>query len=473
MAIFAIVLITARAIAEISEDEGVWVLNESNFNEGISIQSDLLVEFYAPWCVYCQELAPEYSRAALRLLRATPPIRIAKVDATENEYLVQRFGIEGLPTLIYYINGVPTEYNGARTEENIVEWVLKKNKTKMLTARSLGELTDYLKLYAVTLVLFAAKDAPEVEIFEVASRTLEGAWFILSTAEESLERYNTTEPSMIMFKHFDDKLVRFDEVFGQNEISVFLQTNKNPWVREFNQESAELIFKDLHPVIFLFTAEYGKFQELFTTLSQEFKETLLFCQTDLGKSELLRLSEYLGLTAQAQTTAMILDSEKSWRKYRVSGEITLENLRKFINDWTNGELLPYFKSQEIPEEDYENNVRVLVARNFEEIVYDRRKDVLVEFYAPWCTHCHELQPEYEKLARMLEGIDSIIIAKIDGTANEVPGVSVRGFPTLRFYSAIDKNGIDFNGDRTLQGILEFITMSANLKFSETSIKNDL
>ena len=278
---------------------------------------------------------------------------------------------------------------------------------------------------------------------------------------------------MIMFKHFDDKLVRFDEVFGQNEISVFLQTNKNPWVREFSQESAELIFKDLHPVIFLFTAEYGKFQELFTTLSQEFKETLLFCQTDLGKSELLRLSEYLGLTAQAQTTAMILDSEKSWRKYRVSGEITLENLRKFINDWTNGELLPYFKSQEIPEEDYENNVRVLVARNFEEIVYDRRKDVLVEFYAPWCTHCHELQPEYEKLARMLEGIDSIIIAKIDGTANEVPGVSVRGFPTLRFYSAIDKNGIDFNGDRTLQGILEFITMSANLKFSESSIKNDL
>jgi thioredoxin-like negative regulator of GroEL len=34
--------------------------------------------------------------------------------------------------------------------------------------------------------------------------------------------------------------------------------------------------------------------------------------------------------------------------------------------------------------------KVLTKANFAEIVYDRTKDVLVDFYAPWCSHCHNV-----------------------------------------------------------------------------------
>ena len=46
-------------------------------------------------------------------------------------------------------------------------------------------------------------------------------------------------------------------------------------------------------------------------------------------------------------------------------------------------------------------IQVVVAKNFEEIVNDPDKDVLIEFYAPWCGHCKNLEPKYKELAEMV------------------------------------------------------------------------
>jgi len=44
-------------------------------------------------------------------------------------------------------------------------------------------------------------------------------------------------------------------------------------------------------------------------------------------------------------------------------------------------------------------VKVVVGDTFERLVLDDSKDVMIEFYAPWCGHCKKLEPVYKKLGK--------------------------------------------------------------------------
>lgn len=97
-----------------------------------------------------------------------------------------------------------------------------------------------------------------------------------------------------------------------------------------------------------------------------------------------------------------------------------------------------------------------MAKQFDEIVFSG-KDVLIEFYAPWCGHCKNLAPIYAELGAALKDNDKIEIAKMDATANDVPSskFNVKGFPTLYFV----KGGTDvilYDGARTKDGFMKFI-----------------
>lgn len=74
----------------------------------------------------------------------------------------------------------------------------------------------------------------------------------------------------------------------------------------------------------------------------------------------------------------------------------MEVLEQFLKDIKADKLEPYMKSEPIPD-DNSGPVVVAVGKNFDDVITNVEKDVLVEFYAPWCGHCKKLAPVFDEL----------------------------------------------------------------------------
>ena len=92
------------------------------------------------------------------------------------------------------------------------------------------------------------------------------------------------------------------------------------------------------------------------------------------------------------------------------------------------------------------------------IVNDETKDVLMEYYAPWCGHCKKLEPIWNDLAKSVvsANVSDLIVGKMDGTKNEVKGLELKSFPTLVWYPRGNKAGVAVKAQRTLAGLKEFL-----------------
>ena len=105
----------------------VVTLTAENFQALVLDSKDhWLVEFYAPWCGHCKNLAPEWEEAAQKL---SGQVKLGAVDATVHEAIGQKYGIKGFPTIKLFAansnKAKPVDYQGARDAPAIVEYALK------------------------------------------------------------------------------------------------------------------------------------------------------------------------------------------------------------------------------------------------------------------------------------------------------------------------------------------------------------
>ncbi|KAM8947357.1 LOW QUALITY PROTEIN: protein disulfide-isomerase [Pelodytes ibericus] len=453
--------------ADIQEEHDVLVLKKDSFEEALRDNKYLLVKFYAPWCGHCKAMAPAYEKAAEMLKGESSEIRLGKVDATEEAELAQEFGVRGYPTIKFFKNGdktSPKEYSAGREAIDIVNWLKKRTGPAATTLSDEAAVAALVDASEVAVIgFFKDTESDLAKVFLQAAESVDDIPFGLTSSDDAFSKYEIKKDTIVLFKKFDEGRNNFEGDVTKEEVLSFIKSNQLPLVIEFTESTAPKIFGGeikTHILFFLpkSASDYQEKLDNFKKAASSFKGQILFIFIDSDHTDNQRILEFFGLKKEECPAVRLITLEEEMTKYKPeSDDLSAEKIKEFCDLFLQGKVKPHLMSQDVPDDWDKTPVKVLVGKNFEEVVYDERKNVFVEFYAPWCGHCKQLAPIWDELGEKFKGNENIVIAKMDSTVNEIEAVKIHSFPTLKFFPAgAEKKVVDYNGERTLEGFSKFL-----------------
>ena len=96
-------------------------LNEAQFNEFVKQSGVVMVDCWAPWCGPCRRMGPIVEELASDL---AGKVAVAKLNTDENQGVAMNFGINAIPTLLFFKDGVQQEsLVGLRPKEDIIAYI--------------------------------------------------------------------------------------------------------------------------------------------------------------------------------------------------------------------------------------------------------------------------------------------------------------------------------------------------------------
>jgi len=449
----------------------VWTLSDSDFSSRISNEDLVLVKFYAPWCGHCKKIAPEFEKAATVLKDNDPPIVLAEVDCTaEGKDTCSQHGVSGYPTLKAYKRGEKAfDYEGPRDADGIVKHMKSKAGPSSKELKTVEEAAKFLDNSEHSIIGFfeSAGSKGNQDFQKLAGLLSDDFRFAHSFNADVLSKYSYKnnvvifQPKRLVTKVEPSEL-KCPDGLSMDKTKQWVNDNihglaghRTPTNSAQFKNPLVVVYYDVDYVKNPKGSNYWRNRVIKAAKSLADAGKKINFAVSNSADMAHEISEY-GLTSLPDKP-VVGGRDADDQKFPMDSEFSVEALEKFANDILSGQLEPYLKSEPIPTDSGEH-VKVVVAKQFNEIVNDPTKDVLIEFYAPWCGHCKSLAPKFEELAEKLKDEDEIVIAKMDATANDVPKpFDVNGFPTLFFSKRGSKgNPKKYEGGREVDDFIKYL-----------------
>jgi len=469
------VLVALLFLATAVLGDNVLELSDASFEGELENLDTALVMFYAPWCGHCKRLKPEFEKSAGDLLKNDPPVTLAKVDCTEaGKDVCNRFEVRGYPTLKIFRNGeLSSDYNGPREAAGITKYMKAQVGPASRPLADVAAAEKSLEKDEVVVYYFGSDTELSKTFQKVAAKLRETVAFAHSDSEEVAKAVGQSLNSVVLVrpKFLQSKL---EPTFQVYDGAATDKTSMESWINKHYHGLAGYRTTDNAKdfagpsVIAYYGVDYLKnpkgtnyWRNRVAKVCKEFND--FKCAVSSKDDFQQELTEF-GFDYVSGDKPVVAARNGAGLKFKMSEEFSVDSFKAFMTKLQAGELEPYLKSEPLPDNS-NANVKVAVAKNFDELVTKNENDVLIEFYAPWCGHCKKLTPVYEELGEKMAK-ENVDIVKMDATANDVPPeFNVRGFPTLFWLPKSTKKPVSYEGGRELDDFVKYISEHATDKLT--------
>ncbi|CAG8741281.1 20424_t:CDS:2, partial [Gigaspora rosea] len=391
---------TVPGISALYDKNGpVILLSEDNWAEEVfNTEKVVVVEFFAPWCGHCKNLAPEYKKAAENLKGL---VKVAAIDCDDeaNRRLCGAYDVKGFPTIKLFpskpiedeknvgkFTKIPKDYYGARTAKAIVDFALPEiqsyvhvisNSYSISKALTVDEFFSKENDTISKVVLFTNKDQT-TPLYKALSCEFHNRLIFGEVREKEtaiVEKFGIDKfPKLLVIPKGSNDAIEFKDKFGYDSIFQFLdkyalsktklkgKEEKEPEPEPFDPEIYEIttqsqlesqcLSKPIGLCVFSFiilepeypesVAEHSNNLEIVRKVKKKFHD-----QSSVDKKLSLRFFWFNALSKEAKKlikdfklsdmfpNLMVLNPNR--KVYRpLMGPFDEEGIEKFLNDIAKG-----------------------------------------------------------------------------------------------------------------------------------------
>lgn len=459
-----------------------------------------------------QELLMSYSELNTML---NEKVQLARIDCFEEEELMDKYGILELPTIkLLQRNRADLVYRGPLELHRIAKWTLRQidEEKYVRFVDTFEELRVIRRLHEVVVVgLFSHNTTKEYELFVHTATTLSSQYYFVVIFNNSIfKNANITEGSSLWK---DNQNLYFTASNSQHSATIIIMTRRENFtltnsqkplfystIKSFILQHGKRLVHYVDPSNIMPLLENGlpsllilidtdliqttkehyrhdlyhpEFLGPLYDIAYHFENQLNFLFTDGRKY--VSLKKRLGFINIDGHCAAIIDVQRGCHyNFPQNQTLTQENLLQFCEDYFAKKLKPYRRSEK-PPYSYPYII-TLYTDNFQEVVLNTKKSVLVYYTLPWCGFCKRLWPIFVKMADVVyhnQTLKSKIeLAWMDCHLNDPPlheHIVIDKYPTLLLYPIQNKNSpIMYHGSDTFDELISFVNINIDTRSSSSS-----
>jgi thiol-disulfide isomerase/thioredoxin len=326
---------------------------------------------------------------------------------------------------IYRANHEVSKYDGPLTADHVIGWASKKLGYGLKYLVDLEGLKEFISQPRTSVLgYFPSVSTVVLDSFRSVARTIDNLPFAYTSESGIGEELNLDSDSVVIHAHGNEIRIA-SSLEDANELYRVISLRSLPLVSKVNRATLPALLSLNQPILMHFFKDSEPAIEL--AVSTAVRDSgIVLALADCALPETTDLLEFLGsLECPSMWILEELLNPDSNKFKSKSASLILD----FVSLFSQRQLKRFVKSDPVERFTSPHEARVIVGSNWSDFL-GLKSDKLILFYVPWCSHCMQAVSLFDDLA-----LDATLIAKMDKSRNDSPGLAVDQYPTIMYISA--------------------------------------